>query len=105
MIEQKQILQNVEFWEQLIHTLHFLDIRILEHVYLRDSGASYFAALEKTMGKMNVRRTAIRSHVTKLETLGLIKTIRSGILVVNSVPEISENVGKLITLCKLRWQG
>jgi len=83
--------------------LHFLDIKILEYVYLQESGASYFSALEKAMARMNIKRTAIRNHIDKLEELGLIKTVRSGVLLVNSVNDISANVGNLIKICKCRW--
>lgn len=71
MKEQKQILHNLEFWEQLVGRLHFLDIRILEYVYVQENGATYFTSVEKAMKKMNVRRTAIRNHTRRLEEFGL----------------------------------
>ena len=103
MIENKLILKEAQNWEQLVHRLHFLDIKILEQVYLPQPTTTYFNALLSKTRKMNVKRTAIRNHIRKLEEFGLLKTIKSGILVINSIPEIAENVTKLILRCKLRW--
>ena len=103
MIEKECVLIKAEQWEQLVCKLHFLDIKILEYVYLRNPGTTYFNSMLKDISKLNVKRTAIRNHISKLENLGLIQTVKSGILIINSMPETSENIRKLILRCKLRW--
>ena len=103
ILQKHAAFNEAEQWEQLVCELHFLDIKILEYVYLRCQGAIYFNALLKSISKFNVKRTAVRNHIAKLEELGLIETIKSGMLFVNSIPEISENVKKLILKSKLRW--
>lgn len=101
---QKLQEQTIDFWENLVKTLHFLDIKILEYLYLPESTTTYFKILLKEFEKFNIKRDALRNRISKLEKLGLIKTINSGILLINSIPQISDNVQKLVLLCKLRWQ-
>ena len=103
-MEQKEcILKGTEYWEQLVRQLGFLDIKILENLYLPAATTTYFDALLKKLYRLNVKRTAIRNHVRKLEELGLIETIKSGLLLVNSISDIQDNARKLIVRCKLRW--
>ncbi|MEW6040589.1 MAG: HTH domain-containing protein [Elusimicrobiota bacterium] len=102
-LKQYATLKGHEFWEHLVHRIGFLDIKILENLYIPSATTTYFNALLKKMNRLNVKRTAIRNHIDKLEELGLIETIKSGILLVNSIPEIQDNVKKLIIRCKLRW--
>ena len=101
--ENKCILTKAIEWEQLVKRLHFLDIKILENLYLPEPTATYFKALERKFDRVNVKRTAIRNHIKKLEDLGLLETLKSGILLVNSIPQIAENVRMLIIHSKLRW--
>ena len=103
MIKEKCILNETRQWEQLVCKLHFLDIKILEYIYFQNPGTTYFKALTMNIYKLNIKRTAIRNHIAKLEELGLIETVKSGILLINSVPEISDNVKRLILRCKMRW--
>ena len=101
---QKLQTQTVQFWEKLVHTLHFLDVKILECLYLPEPTTTYFRSLMNQIGRWNVKRTAIRNRVTKLEKLGLLETINSGLLVINSIPQIADNIQKMILHCKIRWQ-
>ena len=103
MINENVLLLKPEAWESLLNKLSFIDIKILELLYLPEITTTYFIALEKKIKNLNVKRTAVRNHVQKLEEFGLLKTINSGILLINSIPEIAENVKKLVLLCKLRW--
>jgi len=96
-------LYKTDQWEQLVKQIQFLDIKILEYVYFQCQGTTYFNSLLTRIARLNVKRTAVRNHIDKLEQLGLIKTIKSGILLINSVPEITDNVKKLVIRCKLRF--
>ena len=105
-MSETQILQDysAQFWENLVYRLHFLDIKILECLYFPEPTTTYFKDLQNQIGRWNVKRTAIRNRVRKLERLGLLKTINSGLLFINSNPQMTENVQKLILRCKTRWQ-
>lgn len=102
---ETQKLQEKEtgFWEGLVHTLHFLDIKLLEWLYLPELTTTYFKELLNRLQRYNIKRDAVRNRIKKLEKLGLIETVNGGILVINSIPQIADNVRKLILCWKHRW--
>ena len=105
--QSKEAFQNLhsqpEFWESLDKQLKISDIFILEMLYLPSATATFMQDIVNRLERLNLKRTAVRNRLNRLEKLGLIKLNRSSLTCVNSIPAIEIFVKKLIINCKMRF--
>lgn len=92
------------FWLALTKRLTIIDIFILQILYVPTSTATHLQDIVNRISKYNLRRTAVRNRLDKLESLGLIKMTRSSLTCVNSIPALESRVKKLIMFCKLKFE-
>ena len=80
-------LNNIN-WEDLLFQLRHLEIRILELIYLPESKPLDLNTLIKKANKLGYSDRTIRRKIQNLETLGLIRMIRSTIMIINPILEL-----------------
>jgi hypothetical protein len=105
--EIKKYLQNTEpvsiNWENLIFNLKYHEIKVLELIYLPEPKPVTFKRIRMFFLKMNYCEMTARRKLKKLENIGLIKVINSGVLLINPVNGLQNNVIKLIRQCMIRY--
>ena len=94
----KQNFQDSINWENFLFQLRHLEIRILELIYLPESKPLDLNTLIKKANKLGYSDRTIRRKIQNLETLGLIRMIRSTIMIINPILELEKNIQKLILL-------
>ena len=95
--------ESPEFWNYLLSNLHFTEIKILEALYFPVPVSMYFDELVQKISKCNIRRTALRNIISKLERVGLVKSANSGLLFIFPELNLNEHMKRFIVLAKARF--
>ena len=91
-------LQNEIDWEDLLWSLRHLEIRILELLYLPEPKPLALGTLAQRTRNLNYSERTIRRKIQKLERAGLIKVIRSTIMIINPITSLRKNIQNLTIL-------
>lgn len=96
--------ESSEFWNHLLTNLHFTEVKTLEYLYCPDLTSMCFNDLVHKMAtSCNIKRTAVRNIVYKLEKIGLIESVNSGLLFLYPTSNLKDYVQKFIALSKARF--
>ena len=85
-------------WEDLLFCLRHLEIRMLELIYLPEPKPLAMGILIQKTRKLGYSARTIRRKIHKLERLGLIRVIRSTIMIINPILELQKNIKNLSIL-------
>ena len=82
-------------WNDLLFELRHLDIRILELVYFPESKPMAFSTLANKIGKLNYCERTLRRRIQNLEKFGLLRVVRSTIMIINPIIQHEQNIRNL----------
>lgn len=90
-------------WDKLICELDPLATKILKAIYQPSATPRTLLDIHNCLKSWHVSHDTVQRRLKKLEQLGLIKRIRSYIVVINPVIGIEENVRRLIISLATRF--
>jgi len=94
----EHLAENNINWEDLLFNLRHLEIRMLELIYLPEPKPLTLGTLIQRIKKMGYSNRTIRRKIHRLEKLGLIRVIRSTVMIINPIFELQKNIKNLTIL-------
>jgi len=104
-IRQEVIIQDLEYWDNILIDLGVEDIRVLE--IIKDNETIILDSLIKELKlryKLKFSKNKVRKILSYLKERGLITLIKTTPLCINQMIGIENNIKKLIFLGKERYK-
>ena len=90
-------------WSNLIFDMKVDEVLILQLLYSPQPKPMTLKEIDRRVRKLNLCSKTVRRKISKLEEIGLIKTVNSYGLFVYPIPDLINNVAELINQCKKRF--